>query len=86
MTTYTTLNKIRAKGPCADGWTKLLCHLGKTQGHSWSRSLLVNVNTTRCVYITTDATTGATCRSHADKSFQSLSTPVLPCWLPEHIR
>jgi len=31
MTTYTTLNKIRAKGPCAEGWTKLLRHLGKTQ-------------------------------------------------------
>ena len=28
---YTTLNKIRAHGPCADGWTKLLRHLGKTQ-------------------------------------------------------
>ena len=31
MTTYTTLNKIRAHGPCADGWAKLLRHLGKTQ-------------------------------------------------------
>jgi hypothetical protein len=31
MTTYTTLNKIRAQGPCADGWAKLLRHLGKTQ-------------------------------------------------------
>jgi hypothetical protein len=28
---YTTLNKIRAYGPCADGWAKLLRHLGKTQ-------------------------------------------------------
>jgi hypothetical protein len=28
---YTTLNKIRAQGPCADGWAKLLRHLGKTQ-------------------------------------------------------
>jgi hypothetical protein len=28
---YTTLNKIRAHGPCADGWAKLLRHLGKTQ-------------------------------------------------------
>ena len=26
----TTLNKIRAHGPCADGWAKLLRHLGKT--------------------------------------------------------
>ena len=28
---YTTLNKIRAHSPCADGWAKLLRHLGKTQ-------------------------------------------------------
>lgn len=28
---YTTLNKIRSHSPCADGWTKLLRHLGKTQ-------------------------------------------------------
>ena len=28
---YTTLNKIRAHSPCADGWSKLLRHLGKTQ-------------------------------------------------------
>jgi hypothetical protein len=27
----TTLNAIRAHRPCADGWAKLLCHLGKTQ-------------------------------------------------------
>lgn len=27
---YTTLNKIRAHRPCADGWEKLLKHLGKT--------------------------------------------------------
>ena len=26
----TTLNKIRAAGPCTDGWKKLLRHLGKT--------------------------------------------------------
>jgi hypothetical protein len=26
----TTLNQIRAKSPCADGWTKLLKHLNKT--------------------------------------------------------
>ena len=31
MTTYITLKKIRAKGPCAEGWAKLLRHLGKTQ-------------------------------------------------------
>jgi len=31
MTTYTTLNAIRAHSPCADGWAKLLRHLGKTQ-------------------------------------------------------
>jgi len=28
---YTTLNKIRAHAPCADGWKKLLKHLGKTE-------------------------------------------------------
>ena len=27
----TTLNKIREHAPCADGWIKLLRHLGKTQ-------------------------------------------------------
>ena len=27
----TTLNAIRAHNPCADGWKKLLAHLGKTQ-------------------------------------------------------
>ena len=27
---YTTLNKIREHSPCADGWKKLLSHLGKT--------------------------------------------------------
>ena len=26
----TTLNRIREHGPCADGWAKLLKHLGKT--------------------------------------------------------
>jgi hypothetical protein len=26
----TTLNAIRANSPCADGWAKLLAHLGKT--------------------------------------------------------
>jgi hypothetical protein len=31
MSEYTTLNKIRLHGPCADGWAKLLRHLGKTQ-------------------------------------------------------
>jgi hypothetical protein len=31
MTTYTTLNKIREQSPCAEGWAKLLRHLGKTQ-------------------------------------------------------
>ena len=28
---YTTLNKIRAHAPCADGWRKLLTHLNKAQ-------------------------------------------------------
>ena len=27
---YTTLNKIRERNPCSDGWAKLLTHLGKT--------------------------------------------------------
>ena len=27
---YTTLNKIRQRHPCTDGWEKLLRHLGKT--------------------------------------------------------
>ena len=27
----TTLNAIRAHSPCADGWRKLLAHLGKTE-------------------------------------------------------
>ena len=30
MTIYTTLNKIRTHSPSANGWTKLLRHLGKT--------------------------------------------------------
>ena len=30
-TATTTLNAIRAKSPCADGWKKLLAHLGKVQ-------------------------------------------------------
>ena len=30
MSATTTLNAIRAHGPCADGWSKLLAHLGKT--------------------------------------------------------
>ena len=31
MSATTTLNAIRAHGPCATGWTKLLAHLGKTK-------------------------------------------------------
>jgi hypothetical protein len=37
---YTTLNKIRAKSPCADGWAKLLKHLGKTQADDELLSLI----------------------------------------------
>ena len=37
---YTTLNKIRAHAPCADGWAKLLRHLGKTQADDEPVSLL----------------------------------------------
>ena len=32
MTITTTLNQIRAKSPCKEGWTKLLSTLGKTAG------------------------------------------------------
>ena len=31
MTITTTLNRIRAHSPCAEGWAKLLRHLGKTE-------------------------------------------------------
>ena len=31
MIATTTLNKIRQKRPCSDGWIKLLAHLGKTK-------------------------------------------------------
>lgn len=31
MTPTTTLNRIRDYDPCPTGWTRLLCHLGKTQ-------------------------------------------------------
>jgi hypothetical protein len=37
---YTTLNKIREQEPCADGWEKLLKHLGKTQADDEALSLL----------------------------------------------
>ena len=37
---YTTLNKIRAHAPCADGWAKLLRHLSKTQADDEPVSLL----------------------------------------------
>ena len=37
---YTTLNKIRAHSPCANGWAKLLRHLGKTQADDEPVSLL----------------------------------------------
>jgi len=36
----TTLNQIRAKSPCADGWKKLLTHLGKTQADDEAISIL----------------------------------------------
>jgi hypothetical protein len=41
MTTYTTtLNAIRAASPCADGWEKLLSHLGKTKADDEALPLL----------------------------------------------
>ena len=36
----TTLNKIREQSPCADGWEKLLRHLGKTQADDEPLSLI----------------------------------------------
>ncbi len=36
----TTLNKIRSKSPCADGWAKLLKHLGKPQADDEPLSLI----------------------------------------------
>ena len=36
----TTLNKIRAHSPCADGWAKLLAHLGKTRADDAELDLL----------------------------------------------
>ncbi len=36
----TTLNKIREHSPCADGWKKLLAHLGKTQADDEPLALL----------------------------------------------
>ena len=40
MSATTTLNAIRAHGPCAKGWTKLLAHLGKTAADDEPLSLL----------------------------------------------
>ena len=36
----TTLNAIRKHSPCADGWQKLLAHLGKTKADNAKLSLL----------------------------------------------
>jgi hypothetical protein len=36
----TTLNLIRAQSPCADGWKKLLTHLGKTEADDEPLALL----------------------------------------------
>jgi len=36
----TTLNLIRAQSPCADGWKRLLTHLGKTEADDESLALL----------------------------------------------
>ena len=36
----TTLNKIRDQSPCADGWAKLLGHLGKTKADDEPISIL----------------------------------------------
>ena len=37
---HTTLNKIRQHNPCADGWSKLLKHLGKTEADDKPLSFL----------------------------------------------
>ena len=36
---YTTLKRIRKHSPCADGWSKLLAHLGKTKADDEPLSL-----------------------------------------------
>jgi hypothetical protein len=36
---YTTLERIRAHSPCADGWKKLLDHLGKTKADDESLAM-----------------------------------------------
>ena len=36
----TTLNQIRDKNPCADGWKKLLAHLGKTKADNEALSII----------------------------------------------
>ncbi len=41
---YTTLNKIRAHGPCVSGWEKLLRHLGKIQADDEPVSMLTILN------------------------------------------
>jgi len=41
---YTTLNKIRAHGPCVSGWEKLLRHLGKTHADDKPVSMLTILN------------------------------------------
>ena len=40
----TTLNEIRAAGPCEDGWKKLLATLGKTKADDEPISLLTILN------------------------------------------
>ena len=40
----TTLNEIRAAGPCEDGWKKLLATLGKTRADDEPISLLTILN------------------------------------------
>ena len=36
----TTLNQIRSQSPCAEGWKKLLAHLGKTQADDEPLSII----------------------------------------------
>ena len=37
---FTTLNQVRAKSPCSEGWAKLLAHLGKTKADDEPLSII----------------------------------------------
>jgi hypothetical protein len=56
----TTLNKIKAHSPCADGWNKLLNNLGKTQADDEPLSIatIIEYNGTRDAVCTLRAVEG----------------------------